>query len=154
MSQRLSDPELADDGWSGDRYAIFEEAPNGRTLLVIRLRLAGEAEAARFFGGYSELLEKKHENRTSIVRRPNSLSFETSGGGVFLRCSGRDCLMADGATRAQFEAMTRSIGWPAVRAGLRWTPPEAEMAWLPGVPEGAVSGIRQSNLSANSLPAQ
>ena len=140
--------------WSGDRYAIFEQAPDGRTLLVIRVRLAGAADATRFFGGYSELLEKKHENRTSIVRRPNSLSFETSGGGVFLRCSGRDCLVAEGATRAQFEAMTRSIGWPAVRAGLRWTPPEAAVAWLPGVPEGAVSGIRQSNLSANSLPAQ
>ncbi len=140
--------ERADDlaaAWSGDRYTIFEQAPDGRTLLVIRVRLAGEAQAARFFGGYSELLEKKHANRATVVRQPNSFSFETSAGGVFIRCSGRDCLLAEGATRAQFEAMTRSMGWTAVRAGLFAAPHQAV---------AAMPGFRQSDSFLQYLPAR
>jgi hypothetical protein len=140
--------------WSGDRYAIFEQGPNSRTLLVIRMRLAAEADAAQFFGAYSELLEKKHESRASVVRRPNSFSFDTSEGGVFLRCSGRECLVAEGATRAQFEAMTRAIGWPTVRADLRKTPQEVEMVWLPGASAGIVRSIGRFDSSAESLPAR
>jgi hypothetical protein len=108
--------------WSGDRYAIYEQSPQGRALLVIRMRLAGEVEAARFFEGYSELLEKKHINRTSLVKQANSLFLETSDGGAFLRCSGRDCLFGEGATRAQFDAMARAMGWPQLRAGFTVTP--------------------------------
>jgi len=136
--------ERADDlaaTWSGDRYAIFEQAPDGRTLLVIRVRLAGEAEAARFFAGYSELLESKHTNRASVVKQPNSYSFGTSGGGVSIRCLGRDCLLAEGATRVQFQAMTRSMGWPVVRAGLSSAPRESGAAWRPGPSAPARSGM-------------
>ena len=127
--------ERADDlaaTWSGDRYAIYEQSPDGRTLLVIRVRLAGEAEAARFFERLQRATGKETLHRTSVVKQPNSFSFETSDGGVFIRCSGRDCLLAEGATRAQFEAMTRAMGWPAVRAGLGTTPHVAEAtAWQP-----------------------
>jgi len=141
--------------WSGDRYAIFEQAPDGRTLLVIRVRLAGEAEAARFFGGYSELLDKKHTNRASVVKQSNSFSFETSGGGVFIRCSGRDCLLAEGATRAQFEAMTRSMGWPAVRAGLPAAPREAELgSWQPAASAAALPGLWRRESILQNLPAR
>ena len=134
--------ERADDlaaAWSGDRYAIFEQSPDGRSLLVIRLRLASETEAARFFGGYSELLEMKHTIRASVARRPNSFSFDTSDGGVFIRCSGRDCLLAEGATRAQFAAMTRAMGWPAIPAV------------LPATPRAAGSGSRQPGTSAAAM---
>jgi hypothetical protein len=122
---------------------------------VIRLRLAGEAEAARFFGGYSELLERKHSNRASVVKQPNSFSFESSGGGVFVRCSGRDCLLVEGATRAQFEAMTRSIGWPAVRAGLGPVQREAEAAvWQPGTPAAAFLDVMRTEPLQQYLPAR
>jgi hypothetical protein len=130
--------------WRGDRYAIFEQSPESSALLVIRVRLAGEAEAAEFFSGYSELLEKKHAGRTSVVRRPNAFSFETSGVGVFIRCAVRDCLLAEGATRAQFEAMTRSLGWPAVPAAL---PPAPRAA-------AAMLGIRQTEALLQTLPAR
>src|ERR1700676_1732129 len=36
--------------WAGDRYAIFENPKNKRTLLLFRIRLASDAAAARFFG--------------------------------------------------------------------------------------------------------
>ena len=107
--------QRADDlasSWTGDRYAIFERQPGGRILLVIRLHLAGDAQAARFFGGYSEALETKDTERSNLLRRPNFFSFETPDGGVFLRCFASECLSAEGTTRENFDAMTHAIGWP------------------------------------------
>jgi hypothetical protein len=141
--------------WSGDRYAIFEQTPDGPSLLVIRLRLAGEDEAARFFSGYSELLEKKHANRDAVVRRPNSFSFGTSGGGVFIRCFVRDCLLAEGATPAQFEALTRSMGWPAVPAALPATPRAAGSgSWQPGTSAEAIFSLWRTDSLLQNPPAR
>jgi hypothetical protein len=113
--------ERADDlaaTWSGDRYAIYEQSPEGRALMLIRVRLAGESEAARFFAGYSELLDKRHTTRTSVAKEPSAYFFDTPDGGAFIRCAGRECLLAEGATRAQFDALGHAMGWPAVPAGV------------------------------------
>jgi hypothetical protein len=99
--------------WAGDRYAIYQREPGGRTLLVIRLKLSDGSAAARFFGAYSDLLERKDEKRSALLRRPNFLSFDTPDGGVFLRCLANECLIAEGSSREMFDAMTRGIHWPA-----------------------------------------
>jgi hypothetical protein len=99
--------------WAGDRYMILENQKGKDLLLVFRLRLAGEVEAARFFGTYCEALEKKYENRRELFRRPNFFSFQTEEGGVFLRCVGDQCVSAEGTDRATFDKITRAIGWPA-----------------------------------------
>lgn len=99
--------------WAGDRYAVFENPKTKQALLVLRLRLASEADAARMFGGYSEALELKYEKRRQLFRRPNFFSFETDDGGVFLRCVADQCLSMEGANRELFEKITRAIGWPA-----------------------------------------
>jgi hypothetical protein len=96
--------------WEGDRYQVFENQQSKRLLLVCRLHLANEERAARFFGQYSELLEKKHENRSTLFRRPNFFSFDTPDGGVFLRCSGADCLVLEGGERALFVELNKRIG--------------------------------------------
>jgi hypothetical protein len=99
--------------WAGDRYAIFENQKNKRTLLVFRIRLASDAAAARFFGAYSELLEMKYDQRTNLMRRPNFFSFDTAEDGVFLRCVDSDCFALEGGTRAMFDHLTMEMGWPA-----------------------------------------
>jgi hypothetical protein len=99
--------------WSADRYAIFENQKNKRTLLIFRVRLGSDADAARFFGAYSELLESKYDTRTNLMRRPNFFSFDTPEDGVFLRCVGTDCLILEGGTRPVFDHLTMEIGWPA-----------------------------------------
>src|ERR1700687_5224277 len=81
--------------WTGDRYAIFENQKNKRTLLLFRIRLASDAAAARFFGAYSELLEMKYAQRTNLMRRPNFFSFDTAEDGVFLRCPDSACFVLD-----------------------------------------------------------
>ena len=77
----------------------------------MRLRLSSDTDAARFFGGYSEVLELKNDMRTNLLRRPNYFAFNTPAGGVFLRCAGSECLIAEGATPEMFAAMVHSIGW-------------------------------------------
>jgi hypothetical protein len=99
--------------WTGDRYAIFENQKNKRTLMEFRIRLASDADAARFFGAYSEILEMKYSQRTNLMRRPNFFSFDTPEDGEFLRCMGPDCFVLEGGTRALFDRMTMEMGWPA-----------------------------------------
>ena len=104
-------------GWSAIpfrrrvRSSIFGARPSITRSCAKISRLANPAAAARFFGGYSEVLELKHDDHTALFRRPNVFSVETPEGSVFLRCSGAECLVAEGTTSAVFEDMTNSIGW-------------------------------------------
>jgi hypothetical protein len=104
------------EGWDGDRYDVYENQKTKRIVLVARLRLAGEEQAVRFFGQYSEALEKKHAERTNLFRRSNFFSFETPDGYVFLRCIEGECVTLEGAGRGVFEAFNKSIHWPALPA--------------------------------------
>jgi len=126
--------------WSADRYAIFENQKNKRTLLVFRVRLGSDADAARFFGAYSELLESKYDTRTNLMRRPNFFSFDTPEDGVFLRCMASDCLILEGSSRAVFDHLTMEMGWPGgpivpIKPG----EPRVKVTLLPGVTQFPVS---------------
>lgn len=103
-------------GWSGDRYAIFENQKNQRTLLEFRIRFAGDAAADRFLGAYSELLGLKYDQRTNLKRGPGFTSFDTPEDGVFVRCNSSDCFVLEGGTRELFERLTKAMGWPAMTA--------------------------------------
>ena len=102
--------------WSGDRYAIYQRESGMQTLLLLRLKLSDEPAATRFFGAYRQLLEQKYEKREAVSRRQNLFSFNTPAGGMFLRCHGNECLIAEGTTAEVFEAMTRAIHWPEAPA--------------------------------------
>jgi hypothetical protein len=95
--------------WDGDRYLVYEHQPSKRLLLIARVHLTSSEQANRFFGQYSELLEKKHEQRTALFRRPNFFSFETSTGGVFLRCSGTECITLEGGERSLFVELNKQL---------------------------------------------
>jgi hypothetical protein len=98
--------------WDGDRYAVFEQKQTKKLVLVTRLHLDSEEHAVRFFGQYSEALEKKYPERSSLLRRPNFFSFDTPDGGVFLDCLGSECVTMEGVTRKTFDALTKELNWP------------------------------------------
>jgi hypothetical protein len=98
--------------WDGDRYLVFEHKQTKKLILLTRLHLDGEVHAARFFGQYSEALEKKYSGRSNLLRRPNFFSFDTPDGGVFLDCLGDECVTMEGATRNIFDGFTKLLGWP------------------------------------------
>jgi len=99
--------------WDGDRYALYEQKQTKRLVLVARLRLASEEQAARFFDQYSEALTKKHGARSNLLRQSSFLSFDSADGGVFLRCVAKECVTVEGAGRAIFDAVNQGLGWPA-----------------------------------------
>ena len=121
--------------WNGDRYMLFESAKTNKLLLVYRVRLASTEAAARFFGQYSEALEKKHAKRSSLFRRPDFFSFDTAeDGGVFLRCLNEDCLVLEGGGRATFDAINKAIGWapaPKPPEKLKKTPERSARVQVP-----------------------
>src|SRR5260370_1403034 len=84
--------------WDGDRYAVFEEKQTKKLFLATRLPLDSGVPTVRFFGQFSEALEKKYSERTNLFRRPNFFSFDTPDGGVFLDCLGTDCVTTEGTT--------------------------------------------------------
>ena len=98
--------------WDGDRYTVFEEKQTKKLVLVTRLHLDSEEHGVRFFGQYSEALEKKYPERTNLFRRPNFFSFDTPHGGVFLDCLGTECVTMEGTTRKTFDAFTKELDWP------------------------------------------
>ncbi|HEY2119390.1 MAG TPA: hypothetical protein VGH37_09425 [Candidatus Acidoferrum sp.] len=97
--------------WDGDLYATFEQKDTKKTLLVTHIRLANEETAARFLGQYSEALEKKHAERSNLLRQPNFFSFNTPDGPVFLRCSVNECVTLEGGDRTLFPKWMKSLGW-------------------------------------------
>lgn len=105
--------------WIGDRYLLFENTQNKRLLLATRLRLSSDEQASRFFGQYSEALEKKHSERTNLFRRPNYFSFDTPDGGVFLRCLGSECLTLEGGDRSLFAQLNKQLNWGTIPEDLR-----------------------------------
>jgi hypothetical protein len=100
--------------WEGDRYQLFEHQKSKRLLLLSRLHLSSQEQAVRFFGQYSELLEKKHQQRSDLFRRPNFFSFDSPEGGVFLLCAGVDCVVLEGGDRALFVEVSRQLGMGVV----------------------------------------
>ena len=100
--------------WEGDRYQLFENVQSKKLLLITRLHLNSEEQASRFFGQYSELLEKKHGQRSNLFRRPNFFTFDTPDGGVFLRCSASDCLALEGGDRSLFVEINKQLGFEMI----------------------------------------
>jgi hypothetical protein len=119
LRQFLDDPRAKSlaAAWDGDRYVVYEQKQTKRLVLITRERLASEEQAERFFGQYSEALEKKHAERTNLFRKPDFFSFDTPDGGVFLRCYERECVTLEGGDRALFIQFHKQLEWgPAPEA--------------------------------------
>jgi hypothetical protein len=100
--------------WDGDVYATYESKDAKRLLLFARVRLVSNESAARFFGLYSEALEKKYAVRSNLFRRPDFFSFDAPDGGVFLRCFQNECVSVEGGGRTLMLQWNKKLGWEAI----------------------------------------
>src|SRR5713101_3445404 len=131
--------------WDGDRYIVYEQKQTKRLVLITRERLASQEQAARFFGQYSEALEKKHAERTNLFRKADFFSFDTPEGGVFLRCFERECVTLEGGDRALFIQFHKQLEWgPAPEAPKPLAKEAKEIASRPTAAESpaALLGVR------------
>jgi len=99
--------------WAGDRYAVFEDSTDKETPLVFRITLDKAADTDRFFAQYGELLQTKYGASANLYRQRDFLQFQTSTGGVFLRCVNTECLTVEEATRDTYDSINKAIGWAA-----------------------------------------
>ena len=104
--------KLTSPGWTGDRYAVFEDGKAKTLPIVFIVDMDNEEDAARFFGQYSSALEMKYKTRTSLDREPNFFSFQTDGGGVFMKHQGTQCLIVEEASRETFDKIDQVTTWP------------------------------------------
>ncbi len=100
------------EAWEGDHYIVYEHRQSKKLVLATRLSLSSDEAAARFFGRYSEALEKKYAERAHLLRRPNFFSFDTPDSAIFLRCMGTDCITLEGADRKVFAQWNSDLKWP------------------------------------------
>ncbi len=98
--------------WDGDWYVLYEQKQTKNLILASRLLLDSQEHAARFFGQYSEALEKKYVERSNLLRRPNFFSFDTPDGAVFLDCYDAECVTLEGTSRSVFDGLIKALGWP------------------------------------------
>jgi hypothetical protein len=162
LKQFLGEPraKALSAAWNGDRYMVFEHKQTKRLLLITRERLESEEQAARFFGQYSEALEKKHAKRTNLFRRPDFFSFDTLDGGVFLRCFEKECVTLEGGDRALFLQLNKQLQWAPVPEAPKTLGKDAkeiairpEPAHLPGLSARRLSICFVSRGQNVSLPA-
>jgi hypothetical protein len=130
--------------WNGDRYVVYEQKKTKRLLLITRLDLATERDAAHFFSAYSEALGKKHDKRISEDRQRQSLSFDTANGGVFFRCVRTACATLEGGDRSLFEKLSKELHWEALPGT------EAEKT-ASAPPASRVKGAPQSSALVSSV---
>lgn len=103
--------KLTSPGWTGDRYAVFEDSKAKTLPVVFIVDMDNEDDAARFFGQYSSALEMKYKTRTSLDREPNFFSFQTDGGSVFVKHQGTQCLVVEEASRETFDKIDQATMW-------------------------------------------
>jgi hypothetical protein len=135
--------------WDGDRYALYEHKQTKKIILVARLNLDSEVHAARFYGQYSEALEKKYPERLNLFRRPNFFSFDSPDGGVFLDCLGNECVTMEGATRNIFDAFIKTLNWPLAPqplGKLGSVPARTAMISAPGENVAPISGATMAGV--------
>lgn len=127
-------------GWSGDKYAVYENKQSKKLALVARIQFSGEEKTQRFFGQYSELLEKKHTERSNLFRRPMYFSFESPDGSVFLHCGNSECLSLEGGSRGVFIKLNKSAALPDVPEQPKQVDKVPAQTTKRELPEAVVSG--------------
>jgi len=150
LKQFLDEPrgKALSAAWDGDRYVVYEQKQSKRLLLITRMHLASEEQALRFFGQYSEALEKKHEKRSNLFRKTNFFSFDTPDGGVFLRCFEKECVTLEGGDRALFLQFNKELQWAPVPEQPKVLAKDAkEVAVLAGTAAGAPMSLLRPAVS-------
>ncbi len=104
--------KLTSPGWTGDRYAVFEDSKDKTLPVVFVVDMENEEDAARFFGQYSSALEMKYQTRNHLLRQANFFGFQTGGGSVFVKHQGTQCLVVEEASRDTFDKIDQAIAWP------------------------------------------
>jgi hypothetical protein len=105
--------------WAGDRYAIYETRDKKEAMLTMRFHASSGSDAGNLYRGLKAAFDKKYLKQDDLfvleefLSDKEFLAFNSTEGGVFLRCQGAECVTLEGGDRKAFDAFVKALGWPA-----------------------------------------
>jgi hypothetical protein len=105
-------------GWSGDRYALYENPTTGDSVLAQYTTWDTAKDAREFFDAYADRSEARYNAKRSDKSQPNDCMIETSEGLVYIGLRDKDVIVIEGAGNQQQVASLSEILWKSKK-----TPP-------------------------------
>jgi hypothetical protein len=106
----------AADGWSGDRYALYENPGTGDSILAQYTTWETAKDAREFFDAYADRSETRYNAQRSDKSPPDNCLIETSEGLVYIGLRDKDVIMIEGASNQQQMASLTELLWKSKKA--------------------------------------
>jgi hypothetical protein len=110
----------AADGWSGDRYALYENPATGSSILAQYSTWETAKDAREFFEAYADRSESRYSAQRSDNSQPDNCQIKTSEGLVYIGLRDKDVIVIEGASDPQQMASLTELLWKSKK-----TPPAA-----------------------------
>lgn len=91
-----SESKRASAGWGGDRFALYETAKPGQTLIAQLTAWDTEQDAKEFFDAYAKRTLKRYANAEELKATANRIEWQTSNGVVALELRGSRVAIFEG----------------------------------------------------------
>src|SRR5262249_14007534 len=106
----------AADGWSGDRYALYENPGTGGSVLAQYTTWETAKDAREFFEAYADRSETRYNTRRSDKQQQDTCVLETSEGLVYIGLRDRDVVVIEGASNQQQMASLTELLWKSKKS--------------------------------------
>jgi hypothetical protein len=106
----------AADGWSGDRYARYENPATGDSILAQYTTWETPKDAREFFDAYSDRSETRYNAQRSDKSQPDNCLIETSQGLVYIGIRDKDVIIIEGAANQQQLAPLTELLWKSKKS--------------------------------------
>src|SRR5262249_287991 len=106
----------AADGWSGDRYALYENAATGDSILAEYTTWETPKDPNEIVDGYGDRCEARYNAHRSDKSPPDGCVIETSEGLVYIGLRDRDVIVIEGAANQQQMASLTEILWKSKKS--------------------------------------
>ncbi|HKF57927.1 MAG TPA: DUF6782 family putative metallopeptidase [Blastocatellia bacterium] len=103
-------------GWSGDRYALYENPATGDSVLAQYTTWDTAKDAREFFDAYAERSEARYKATRSAKSQPNDCVIETSEGLVYIGLRDKDVIVIEGAANQQQVAALSEVLWKSKKS--------------------------------------
>jgi len=106
----------AADGWSGDRYALYENPTTGDSVLAQYTTWDTAKDAREFFDAYADRSEVRYNVQRSDKSQPDNCTIETSEGLVYISLRNNDVIVIEGARSQQQTASLAELLWKSKKS--------------------------------------
>ncbi|HWX40577.1 MAG TPA: hypothetical protein VN345_05450 [Blastocatellia bacterium] len=100
----------AAEGWSGDRYVLYENKRTGDVILAQYTTWHSASDAKRFFDAYLERTEKRYPHAQPPAAAAENVVYETGEGLASIELRGNDVVTIEGpGNRAQLKKLSELV---------------------------------------------